>query len=128
MHSRLITSGWWERQCPLYFPGFDARNRSVAATNAFTRGWANANATRLLHIWGTRDGWREAGVLSAFRPGGPLPSTERQPIIDIPGGFHTSDLMLRNGLVNADVARAQRQAIEIMKRWVAEFYASKGNS
>ena len=97
----------------------------MATTNVFTRGWSDHNSTRLLHVYSEFDGWREAGVASVFRPGGPRPSTDRAPVLEVPGGFHTSDLTLRNGLVNEGVARVQREVLGIMKAWTVEFYSGK---
>jgi len=70
---------------------------------------------------GGYDPWREAGVSSEFRPGGPLQSTEQAPVIIVPGGFHTSDLITKNGAVNAGAKTAIDAAIAQMKTWVAEF-------
>lgn len=52
---------------------------------------------------------------------GPLQSTTQEPVIIVPGGFHTSDLITQNGAVNAGAKKAIDAAIAQMKTWVAEF-------
>lgn len=59
---------------------------------------------------------------SVFRPGGELVSTPEVPVQVIPGGFHCSDLIARNGAVNAGVQKVIDTEVEIVKGWVAEYY------
>lgn len=73
---------------------------------------------------GELDPWRTAGVSSEFRPGGPLQSTEEIPVEIIPGGFHCSDLILKN-YIDPGVKKVVDREIEILKGWVAEWYVGK---
>lgn len=41
----------------------------------------------------------------------------------MPGGFHCSDLILKNGAANAGVQEVIDAEVAQMKEWVAEFYA-----
>ena len=70
------------------------------------------------------DPWRTSGVSSEFRPGGPLASTAQAPLQIIPGGFHCSDLILRNGAANAGVQNVINNEIAQIKTWVSEYYTS----
>ncbi|KAF4626929.1 hypothetical protein G7Y89_g11228 [Cudoniella acicularis] len=108
--SRLVTAEYWQRQCPLLFPEvngytYGSANPSinVGTVNKYTKGWELDNTTRLIWTNGEFDPWRSSGVSSQFRPGGPLPSTPQHPLQIIPGGFHCSDLILYNGVVNSGV-------------------------
>ncbi|KAL1849332.1 hypothetical protein VTK73DRAFT_9925 [Phialemonium thermophilum] len=130
--SRLINQPYWERQCGLFFPTEDGytygirRGRDVADVNAFTGGWSVTNTTRLTWTNGEFDPWRDSTVSSDFRPGGPLPSTPAAPVHLIPGGIHCSDLLARNGVVNAGVQEIIDQEVATIKGWVEEFYEDKG--
>lgn len=145
--SRLVDDAWNNRQCPLFFPPKDghvvgeANGATEEGVNVYTKGWDFTNSTRLLWVNGGFDPWREAGVSSDFRPGGmfyffllsflvlkmlmicpgPLQSTSQAPVIIVPGGFHTSDLITQNGEVNAGAKAAIDAAVAQMKTWVAEF-------
>jgi hypothetical protein len=59
---------------------------------------------------------------SVFRPDGPFASTPEQPLQIIPGGFHCSDLIIKNGEVNEGVQTVIDNEIEQIKAWVAEYY------
>lgn len=59
---------------------------------------------------------------SEFRPGGPLQSTEAAPLQIIPGGFHCSDLRVRNGAVNAGVQTVIDNEVAQIVKWVGEYY------
>jgi hypothetical protein len=59
---------------------------------------------------------------SVFRTDGPFQSTPAQPLQIIPGGFHCSDLILKNGEVNAGVQTVIDNEIAQIKTWVAEYY------
>ena len=87
--------------------------------NAYTKGWDNVSE-RLLFVNGDNDPWREASVSSDFRPDGPLQSTAEHPVIIVPGGYHTSDLVTKNGAVNAGVKAAIDVVVAQMKSWVEE--------
>ena len=125
--SRALTADHWQRKCPLYFPGWKPKpHASVAATNAYTGGWSASNVSRLLWVQGEFDPWRTGTVSSAFRPGGPLAGTDRQPIVDIPGGAHVSDFPTANARANPQVAEAVEKIIGTMKGWADEYYEIKG--
>jgi hypothetical protein len=64
-------------------------------------------------------------VSSEFRPGGPLKSTPQAPVNVIPGGFHCSDLILRNAEFNSGVKKVVDTEIATLKGWVEEFYHEK---
>ena len=95
--------------------------RSEDQVNAHTKGWDFTNSERLIWVNGDYDPWREAGVSSEFRPGGPLQSRPEAPVVIVPGGFHTSDLVTRNGLVNSGAQSAIDTVVAQLKTWVAEF-------
>ncbi len=60
---------------------------------------------------------------SQFRPDGPFNSTAQHPLQIIPRGFHCSDLILKNGAVNAGVQTVIDNEIAQIKAWVEEYYA-----
>jgi hypothetical protein len=64
-------------------------------------------------------------VVSPLRPGGPKPSTPAQPVLDVPGGYHTSDLVTANGVANAGCAAVQAQVVSQIKDWVSEYPGKK---
>ena len=109
--SRLLDAAYWQRQCILWFPtenGYTfgsntSPDNNVHKVNKYTEGWRLENTTRLIWTNGQFDPWRTSGVSSEFRPGGPLPSTTQHPLQIIPGGFHCSDLVLKNAHFNAGV-------------------------
>lgn len=126
--SRLVDRKYWERQCALFFPPSPsgttyglAANRTFEALNSYTGGWFIDNTTRLVYNNGEYDPWREASVSSEFRPGGPLNSTEKVPVNIVPGGFHTSDLVTKNGVVNAGCQAVIDKGIAIIEAWVGEW-------
>lgn len=59
---------------------------------------------------------------SEYRPGGPLKSRPSAPLNIIPGGFHCSDLILKNGAANAGVQKVIDAEVAQIKTWVAEYY------
>ncbi|KAK3117727.1 hypothetical protein LTR53_000656 [Teratosphaeriaceae sp. CCFEE 6253] len=125
--SRLVTAEYWIRQCGLYFPEQDGKTYGIAAgkteedVNAYDGGWYIDNSTRLLYVNGGFDPWREASVSSDLRPEGPLQSTAAVPVNIVPGGFHTSDLVTRNGEANATVQAVIDASVAQLAAWVAEF-------
>lgn len=130
--SRLVTADYWIRQCGLYFPrGADGTTYGIAAgiteddVNAFTGGWDIDNTTRLIYVNGGYDPWREAGVSSDLRPNGPLESTAQVPVEIVPGGFHTSDLVTRNGAVNEGCQAVIDAEVEQLAAWVGEWPARR---
>lgn len=44
------------------------------------------------------------------------------PLNIIPGGFHCSDLIVKNGAVNAGVQNVIDAELAQVKTWVAEYY------
>lgn len=126
--SRLVTPEYWIRQCGLFFPDGPngetygiAKGRSEEQVNKYTGGWDIDNTTRLLYVNGDFDPWREASVSADLRPGGPLASTEHVPVYIVPGGFHVSDMVTPNGVVNAGVKAVQDKVVDQLAAWVAEF-------
>lgn len=126
--SRLVTANYWIRQCGLYFPpGPDgqtygiAEGKTEAQVNAYTGGWDIDNTTRLIYVNGGYDPWREAGVSSDLRPDGPLQSTQQVPVEIVPGGFHTSDLITENGVVNAGCKAVQDTLLDQLEAWVGQY-------
>lgn len=126
--SRLVNVEYWTRQCDLLFPpgpngetfGIN-KGRTEDDVNAYTGGWNITNATRLQYTNGGFDPWREAGVSSELRPGGPLQSTKQVPVHIVPGGFHTSDLVTRNGAVNASAKAVIDAEVAQLVAWVNEW-------
>lgn len=95
---------------------------SYNTANKYTGGWDGfENSTRLLFVSGTNDPWRSSQVTSFLRPGGPKVSTPDQPVYDVPGGYHTSDLVTQNGVVNAGCKAVQTEAIAKIVEWVGEY-------
>lgn len=130
--SRLVDRAYWERQCALFFPPSPsgttygiAAGKTFEALNQYTGGWFIDNTTRLVYVNGEFDPWREASVSSEFRPGGPLQSSEKVPVNVVPGGFHTSDLVTRNGLVNAECQAVIDKGVAIIETWVGEWKSGK---
>ena len=131
--SRLVTADYWIQQCALYFPtGPEGQTYGIAAgkteadVNAYTGGWDLAsNSTRLIFANGGYDPWREAGISSDLKPGGPVQSTSGAPVNIVPGGFHTSDLITENGLLNASCQAVIDKEVQQLADWVAEWPGSK---
>lgn len=126
--SRLVTAEYWQRQCNLFFPpgpqgqtfSFN-KGRRESDTNKWTGGWNIDNTTRLLWVNGQYDPWRDSTVSSDFRPGGPVASTKQAPVYIVPGGYHCSDLITQNGVVNAGVQAVIDAEIKQVKAWFDEF-------
>jgi hypothetical protein len=130
--SRLIQNPYWERQCAEWFPTENGHTYGLNAgatyntANHYTGGWFGfTNSTRLIFVSGTNDPWRSSQVVSSLRPGGPQPSTAAQPVLDVPGGYHTSDLVTANGAVNPGCAEVQAQVVAQIKTWVGEYPSKK---
>ncbi|RDL39517.1 putative serine protease K12H4.7 [Venustampulla echinocandica] len=127
--SRLVTGDYWQRQCELFFPttnGFTygsalSPDNNVHQVNKHTQGWRLEDTTRLLWVNGEFDPWKTSGMSSEFRPGGPLESTEKHPVQVIPGGFHCSDLRLKNAEFNAGVQKVVDIEVAQIVKWVSEF-------
>jgi hypothetical protein len=130
--SRLINDAYWERQCPEWFPTENGYTYGLNdgdtyhTANVYTGGWTGfTDSTRLIFVSGTNDPWRESQVVSTLRPGGPQKSTPAQPVLDVPGGYHTSDLVTQNGVVNAGCAAVQAQVVSQISTWVSEYPRQK---
>lgn len=126
--SRTITAEYFQRQCSLYFPtapdGFtfgSGRNVTEDDVNAVYGGWDARNSSRLIYANGGFDPWRESGVSSTQRPGGPLKSTEQVPVNVVPGGFHTSDLLTANGRANEGCKEVIDAEVAQVVAWVKEW-------
>ncbi|PVH89666.1 putative serine protease K12H4.7 [Cadophora sp. DSE1049] len=127
--SRLINAAYWQRQCDLFFPtvnGFTygsnlSPDNNVHQVNKHTEGWRLEKTTRLIWTNGQYDPWKTSGMSSEFRPGGPFPGTETAPLQIIPGGFHCSDLRLRNGVFNAGVQKVIDNEVAQIVKWVEEY-------
>jgi hypothetical protein len=89
--------------------------------NKHTKGWRLEDTTRLIWTNGQFDPWRTSGVSSDFRPGGPLASRPSAPVQIIPGGFHCSDLRLKNGQANAGVQNVIDNEVAQIVKWLAEW-------
>jgi hypothetical protein len=128
MVSRLINNKYWERQCAMWFPTEDGITYPLNAgstyhtVNHYTGGWRGfeTESTRLIFVSGTNDPWRTSQVVSPLRPGGPQPSTPARPVLDVPGGYHTSDLVTANN-VNPGCAAVQAQVVSTIAEWVNEY-------
>ncbi|KUI61468.1 putative serine protease EDA2 [Cytospora mali] len=128
--SSLVSAEYWQRQCPLYFPGpgtvGSEDGKNVSATNTFTKGWDIAGTTtRLIFTNGQYDPWKDATVSSDFKPGGPYNGTADAPVQVIPDGIHCSDMIAENGVVNAGVQAAIDNEISVISNWVEEYYTEK---
>lgn len=131
--SRMIDGAYWQRQCDLFFPAEGnytyssavSPDNNVHKVNKHTQGWRLEDSTRLIWTNGETDPWRTSGVSSEFRLGGPLASTEQHPVQIIPGGFHCSDLRLKNGQVNAGVQKVIDNEVAQIVKWVGEWPAKK---
>lgn len=51
-----------------------------------------------------------------------MQSTPETPILIVPGGFHTSDLQVRNGAANPGVQKVIDTEVDQIKKWVEEYY------
>ncbi len=102
-----------------------AKGKTERQFNAYTGGWKPRRSQRLLYVNGEFDPWRTAGVSSEFRPGGPLKSTKDVPVNIVPGGFHCSDMTMRNAEANPGVEAVVAHNVRIIKGWTADWYKQK---
>jgi len=120
--SRVVTTDYSFRQCVDMFSDVFASAADVpmaagiANVDSKYDGW-NVSIDRLFFGNGLRDPWREATVSA---DGVDRASTATQPIA-IGDGFHTSDLLTDNGLVDPTVLAVQKQGLSFMKTWLAEW-------
>lgn len=71
------------------------------------------------------DPWGSAGVSSIHRPGGPMASTDQLPIFVVRNATHNADLSRAGGLANPGLQEIQNKTMELMRKWVGEFYSKK---
>ncbi|KAH8690492.1 putative serine peptidase [Talaromyces proteolyticus] len=127
--SRLVTANYFLRTCGTYFQTDDgytyasAKGRRSGAVNAWSKGWFGTTE-RVIWAQGQYDPWREETVSSDFRPGGPLSSSDPNPIFVMEDASHCYDLILQNAQNNAGVQQVVDQEVKQMKAWVAEFKPS----
>ena len=92
---------------------------TTAETNLMYAGW-NVNIPHLFFANGLRDPWREATVSA---DGLNKLNTTSMPIY-VGDGFHCSDLITENGIVDPTIATVQEAALMYMKEWLAEWKPS----
>ncbi|CAK7227270.1 hypothetical protein SCUCBS95973_006483 [Sporothrix curviconia] len=131
--SQLVDYDYHLEICKTQFPdaaGSFGLNRgaSTAQLNSRTGGWSvpTSSTPRLLYTNGEHDPWRAATVSSAWRPGGPLASSNNVPVHIVPGGVHCSDVYAENWAVNADVKAVVDAETATIVQWVNDFYQEKG--
>ncbi|KZT55218.1 hypothetical protein CALCODRAFT_498923 [Calocera cornea HHB12733] len=124
--SRLVTSAYDERtQChnnfPDAFPAVHSAN-TTSVNNAYG-GW-HINVDRLVFLNGNRDPWKYATVSSDYVQ---RPSSANQPIA-VSDGFHCSDLITDNGVVDSTIYQAQQTVLNSMQQWMDEYYEAHPQS
>ncbi|CZS89392.1 related to serine protease [Rhynchosporium agropyri] len=127
--SRLLTAEYFQQQCSLYFPtvnGFSfgsgrSPQTNIDRVNKLTEGWARKNATRVITTSGEFDSWKNAGMSSTYRPGGPFAGTPDAPVHVIPGGTHCNDYFWYVGFSNSGVQAVIDANVAQMVQWVSEF-------
>ncbi|KAK3998136.1 hypothetical protein QBC44DRAFT_228326 [Cladorrhinum sp. PSN332] len=123
--SRLVSVDFFKNQCKLYFPELEsgvASNKSAADVNKLTGGWNVTNTTKVMHVNGEWDPWRDATLSSAFRDGGEFHGTKQVPVWVIKNGTHCSDLNKANWDANEELGRVMDEVVGSMKVWVQEYY------
>ncbi|EIW78768.1 hypothetical protein CONPUDRAFT_155499 [Coniophora puteana RWD-64-598 SS2] len=118
--SRILQPVYQERLCVNYFPDKFSTPLTPAANaiNAKYGGW-NVNVDRLFFANALRDPWREATVSA---DGLNKENTTTQPIYES-DGFHCSDLLIYNGVIDATILTVQEAGLAYMKEWL-EAYGS----
>ncbi|KAG2357277.1 serine carboxypeptidase S28-domain-containing protein [Suillus spraguei] len=119
--SRILQPIYEERQCVNMFPQAFAYPPlpNVTETDTMYDGW-NISVPRLFFANGLRDPWREATVSA---DGLNKPNTTSMPIYE-GDGFHCSDLLTENGVVDPTIAAVQEAGLMYMKEWLAEWTPS----
>ncbi|KAG1811668.1 peptidase S28 [Suillus variegatus] len=119
--SRILQPIYDERQCVNMFPeAFTCPPQpTTTQTDTMYAGW-NVNVPRLFFANGLRDPWRESTVSA---DGLNEPDNPSMPIYE-GDGFHCSDLITKNGIVDPTVAVVQEAALRYMKEWLAEWRPS----
>jgi hypothetical protein len=92
---------------------------TTTQTDMMYDGW-NLNVPRLFFANGLRDPWREATVSAdgLFKA-----NTTSMPIYE-GDGFHCSDLIVENAIVDSTIAVVQEAGLMYMKEWLAEWTPS----
>jgi hypothetical protein len=83
----------------------------------YTGGW-DAKFERVLFVNGEFDPWKSATVSSDFKPGGPLKSTEKVPVIEIKNGVHCPDLVIGE---TAEAIPLYDDMFTVMEKWLGEW-------
>ncbi|KAH7908620.1 peptidase S28 [Hygrophoropsis aurantiaca] len=119
--SRILQPIYEERQCVDMFPQkfTTPPTPTVTQTDTMYEGW-NVEVDRLFFANGLRDPWREATVSA---DGLNKANTTTQPIYE-GDGFHCSDLLTENGIVDETIMTVQMAGLEYMKTWLAEWSPS----
>ncbi|KAF7792825.1 hypothetical protein EIP86_003925 [Pleurotus ostreatoroseus] len=120
--SRLIQPVYDERQCTYMFP--DAFNGTptpnVGAINTAYSGWS-MQTPNVFFANGQRDPWRDATVSADGGTSGNTSSLS----IGVSDGFHCSDLVTQNGLVDDTVLKVQQQGLFQIKTWLQDSVSDK---
>ncbi|KAG1828837.1 serine carboxypeptidase S28-domain-containing protein [Suillus variegatus] len=116
--SRILQPIYEERQCMDMFPQAFAYppQPTTTETDMMYDGW-NLDVPRLFFANGLRDPWREATVSA---DGLYKANTTSMPIYE-GDGFHCSDLITENGIVDPTIAVVQAAGLMYMKEWLAEW-------
>lgn len=109
------------RQCQYMFPtAFPSPpSPDVSLTNILYEGW-NVSESRLFFANGQKDPWRDATVSADNVTVG---STDEMPI-RVGDGYHCSDLITENGVVDGTVLEVQQDALGYIKTWLGEWNAT----
>lgn len=131
--SQLLTPNFYADQCELYFPSKGQKDTyglnkgdTARKLNRETDGWWNTKTKRLLWSGGQWDPWRPCTVAADQRPYGPLPDTEEVPVKIIPGASHVPDFRYKSVAPNPAALAIFHEELDIMKKWIGEFYTEKG--
>ncbi|SPQ18412.1 1ecd5953-aef9-4d56-9d1e-01720dce280a [Thermothielavioides terrestris] len=134
--SRKIDAPYWQRQCDMHFPptnGFkygSSEGRTPDTLNEETGGWGR-NSSWVIWTSGEFDPWRDTGMSSELRPGGPLQSSDKVAVFLIKNAEHADDAYTARGLANLnlsanpEVTKVQQQSIDIIKKWVSQSLGGK---
>ncbi|KAG2114779.1 peptidase S28 [Suillus discolor] len=119
--SRILQPIYEERQCVNMFPQAFAYppQPTTTQTDMMYDGW-NIDVPQLFFANGLRDPWREATVSA---DGLYKANTTSMPIYE-GDGFHCSDLITENGIVDPTIAVVQAAGLMYMKEWLAEWTPS----
>ena len=93
---------------------------NVSQTNEVFKGW-NVKIDRLFFANAFRDPWRDATISAENHT---VASTSTQPIY-VSDGFHCSDLLVENAVVDSTIQNVQAQGLKFMANWIPEWQAPK---